>query len=76
MGYSSVAKIDAVIRVSQTFEGDGVHLIPASGILFVNPTLFNSTTFFSAIVINLEEEENNVREGCMELDKGIEENKE
>jgi hypothetical protein len=70
MGCSIVAKIDALIRVSQAFETDGVHLTQASGKFFVNEILFNSSTFFSAIMINLEEEENKETERGMELDGG------
>jgi hypothetical protein len=76
MGCSDVAKIDALIRVSQAFETNGVHLTPASGKLFVYTTLFNLATFFSAIMINLEEEQNNDMERCIELDEDTETNKE
>jgi hypothetical protein len=37
MGCSNVAKIEALTRVSQTFEEDGIYLTPASRKLFVNP---------------------------------------
>ena len=56
MDRQNVGKIDGPIKMSQTFENDGVHLTVSAGKVFVNALLYNADAFFNTDVINLEEE--------------------
>ena len=56
MDLRNVGKIDGPIKMSQVFEEDGVHLTPCSGKVFVNTILYNADAFFTAELIDLEEE--------------------
>ena len=63
MDLQNVAKIDCPIKMSQIFEADGVHLTPTSGKVFVNALLFNADAYFTAELINLEEDTEEMEEG-------------
>jgi hypothetical protein len=56
MGCRNVGKIDALLKVSQAFESNGVHLTSQSGKLFVNTIQFNFDALFTAEVIHLNKE--------------------
>ena len=51
----NVGMIDGPIKMSQVFEQDGVHLTATSGKVFVNALLYNADTFFTAELVDLEE---------------------
>jgi hypothetical protein len=46
MGCSNVSKLDSLLRVSQIFKDDGVHLTPTPGRLFMNAILLAADNFF------------------------------
>ena len=56
MDLPNVGKIDAPVKMSQVFEQDGVHFTESSGRVYVNALLYNADAFFTAEVINLEED--------------------
>jgi hypothetical protein len=56
MGCPNVSKLETLLRVSQIFEDDGVHLTPTSGRLFVNAILFAADNFFKTEIVNLGDE--------------------
>jgi hypothetical protein len=55
LGLKNVSKLEALSKVSQTFENDEVHLTKESSYLYVNGLLYNSDTLFSAEIINKED---------------------
>ena len=56
MDLGNVGKIVGPIKMSQVFEDDGIHFTKTSGKVFVNAILYNADAYFTAEVINLEEE--------------------
>jgi hypothetical protein len=56
MDKTNVGKIDGPIKMSQVFDHDGIHLTRSSGKVFVNALLFNASSFFTAEIVNLEDE--------------------
>ena len=56
MDLGNVGKIEGPIKMSQVFEDDGIHFTKTSGKVFVNAILYNADAYFTAEVINLEEE--------------------
>ena len=56
MDRPNVGRIEAPIKMSQVFEKDGIHFTESSGKVYVNALLYNADSFFTAEIINLEEE--------------------
>jgi hypothetical protein len=54
LGLGNVSKLEAMLRISQKFVNDQVHLTNDSSETYVNGLLFNSDSIFTAELVNLE----------------------
>jgi hypothetical protein len=55
LGLENVSKLEAMLRMSQTFVEDQVHLAKKSSKAYINGLLYNADSLFAAEIVNPEE---------------------